>query len=80
MQKHITLIILILYKRDLVERENCFSVKDYNPLNFIVEDDTLDLYYVDLTDGVSADCTDHTERMNDFYERFLVDKERDYSY
>ena len=65
---------LDIIQRDLVERENCFSVKDYNPLNFIVEDDTLDLYYVDLTDGVSADC-DHTKRMNDFYERFLVDKE-----
>tara|TARA_B100000424_G_C22856140_1_gene456415 strand:- start:46 stop:651 length:606 start_codon:yes stop_codon:yes gene_type:complete len=59
-----------IIQRDLVERENCFSVRDYSPRNFIVEFDTLDLYYVDLTDGVSSDF-DHIERMNKFYEHFL---------
>ena len=58
-----------IIQRDLVERENCFSVTDYNPLNFIVERDTLDLYYVDL-EGVGH-C-DHVERMKKFYERFLL--------
>ena len=58
-----------IIQRDLVERETCFSVSDYNPLNFIVERDTLDLYYVDL-EGVGH-CN-HVVRMKKFYERFLL--------
>ena len=58
-----------IIKRDLVERDDEFSVTDYNPANFIIEHGTGNLYYVDL-EGIAH--SDPITRMKKFYERFLL--------